>query len=435
VTNAATTPHVGSLLGERYELLRHIARGGMGDVYEGVDRVLERPVAVKVFRSASPADRVRFDAEVRVLAGLGHHGLVRVYDAGPHGDDAYVVLELIDGPPLSRAMEERGPIPPEEVARLGAEVADALAYIHANGVVHRDVTPANVLCDPSGRPRLVDFGIARLLDSPRITTTSLTVGTVSYMAPEQLHGSEVTPSADVYSLGLVLLEALTGRRAFDGTVQETAIARLARAPEIPSEVPGAWRALLTEMTQPDPAHRPSSADVRDRLAALEVAADEPTAPVAAFEGTTEPVAALGVDAPTQVLAATGATAIMAAPVLEPIDLPPPGNPRRSWAPVWIVAAASAALVAVVALVASADGGGGGGGVETPPASTTPASVADEADTDTPVTDPPTTTLAPTTVPETVPPETTLAPQDGFPFDPDEGPPGLDPDNPNGNDGE
>jgi len=322
-------------------------------------------------------------------------------------------------------MEERVSIPPEEVATLGAEVADALAYIHANGVVHRDVTPANVLCDPSGRPRLVDFGIARLLDSPRITTTSLTVGTVSYMAPEQLHGSAVTPSADVYSLGLVLLEALTGRRAFEGTVQETAIARMARGPELPPELPGAWRALLTEMTQLEPARRPSAAEVRDRLAGLEVAAEEPTAPIAAVEGTTEPVAALGVDAPTQVLAATGATGIMAAPVLEPIDLPPPRDPRRRWAPVWIVAAVGTAVIAVIALVASSERGG----LETPPASTTPSSIAgQQTDEGTPVTDPPTTTAPTTTVPETVPPETTLAPEQGFPFDGSELPPGLDPGN-------
>ena len=210
----------------------------------------------------------------------------------------------------------------------------------------------------------------------------------------------------MYSLGLLLLEALTGRRAFDGTVQETAIARLARGPELPTGLPGAWRALLGEMTQPDPALRPSAAEVRDRLAALEVAADERTAPVAAVEGTTEPVAAVGVDAPTQVLAASGATAIMAAPVLEPVDLPPPGDPRRRWAPVWIAVAAGAAAIVLIALVASAERGG----LDTPPA-TTQSTVAQAVEQTTPVTDPPT-TLAPTT---TVAPETTIIPEDEFPF--------------------
>ncbi|HJR26097.1 MAG TPA: serine/threonine-protein kinase, partial [Acidimicrobiales bacterium] len=272
---APSTPHVGTILEDRYELVRHVARGGMGDVYEAVDAVLQRSVAVKVFRSAGPADRARFDAEVHVLAGLGHRGLVRVFDAGSHGDDAYVVLELIDGPPLSKTLAERGPIPAGEVTRLGAEVADALAYIHERGVVHRDVTPSNILCDPDGRPRLVDFGIARLLDGPRVTTTSLTVGTPSYMAPEQLEGSAVTPAADVYALGLVLLEALTGRRAFEGTLQETAMARLASGPDVPGDLPGPWRSLLISMTSRSPAARPAAAEVRDRLVALAGGAGSP----------------------------------------------------------------------------------------------------------------------------------------------------------------
>ena len=198
---------VGSVLAGRYELVRHIARGGMADVYEADDRQLQRAVAIKVFRAGATADRARFDAEVVVLAALNHPGLVQVYDAGEHEGDAFVVLDLVDGPTLAARLASGGPVPPAAAAEVGAQVADALAYVHDQGVVHRDVTPANVLCSPDGRALLADFGIARLIDTSRVTAAATTVGTAAYMAPEQVQGLDVTPAADVYSLGLVLLEA------------------------------------------------------------------------------------------------------------------------------------------------------------------------------------------------------------------------------------
>ena len=137
-------PAVGTHLADRYELTRHIARGGMGDVYEATDHVLQRSVAVKLFRARQPTDRARFDAEVRLLAGLSHPGLVQVFDAGSVGDDAFLVLELIDGPPLRAAMDGT-PIAPERVADVGAEVAEALDHIHAEGVVH-PTSPRRTSC-------------------------------------------------------------------------------------------------------------------------------------------------------------------------------------------------------------------------------------------------------------------------------------------------
>src|SRR5688572_5471821 len=202
----------------------------MADVYEATDHQLQRQVAVKVFRAAATSDRARFDAEVVVLAALNHPGLVQVYDAGDQDGDAFVVLELVEGPTLATRLREVGPLPAVDVADLGAQVADALAYVHERGVVHRDVTPSNVLCGPDGRPRLADFGIARLVDTTRVTAAATAIGTAAYMAPEQVQGHDVTPAADVYALGLVLLELLTGRRAFEGTGHEVAVARLARPP-------------------------------------------------------------------------------------------------------------------------------------------------------------------------------------------------------------
>ena len=177
----------------------------MGDVYEGLDRLLRRPVAVKVYRAASPADRARFDAEVHCLASLNHPGLVRVYDAGACGEDAFVVLEFIDGPPLAALIGEAGgPLTSNDVVALGADLGGRTRlHPRAGGVVHRDVTPANVLCGPDGRPRLVDFGIARLLDSPRMTVHRSRSALPPTWRPSRVRGQEVTPAADMYSLGLV----------------------------------------------------------------------------------------------------------------------------------------------------------------------------------------------------------------------------------------
>jgi serine/threonine protein kinase len=351
------TPDVGTVLADRYAIVRHIARGGMADVYEAEDQQLRRSVAVKVFRGAAAADRARFDAEVVMLAALSHPGLVQVFDAGDHGDDAFVVLELVNGPNLAARLATNGPVAPAEVADIGAAVADALAYVHERGVVHRDVTPSNVICGPDGRPRLADFGIARLVDTTRVTATSTTVGTAGYMAPEQVQGHDVTPAADVYALGLVLLELLTGHRAFSGTQHEVAVARLVRDPDVERGVPGPWQPLLAAMTDRAPANRPTAVEVRDQLTALVHAADLATSaiaidPPAPGEAVTRPLESIG-----------GGTTVM--PVgLVPVDSPEaepaltlPG-PRR---------ALIATIVGVVLLLLVISAAAGGGGIEPPPA--------------------------------------------------------------------
>ncbi|MFC5730175.1 MULTISPECIES: serine/threonine-protein kinase [Nocardioides] len=278
-------PHDGPpLLAGRYQLGTTLGRGGMADVYRATDRLLSRTVAVKVLRETAgdESDRARFVTEARTLAGLSHSGLVMILDAGfgqdtgtstaPAGaaqgtstDHPFLVMELVDGRTLAQAIAA-GPLSLEEVASIGSKVADALAHVHAHGVVHRDVKPGNVLLGRGGQVKLADFGIARLLgDSARHTRTGHTIGTAAYLAPEQVSGQDVSGSADVYSLGLVLLEAVTGRIEYPGPPMEAAVARLNRPPRPPEDLPAPWRQLLADMTAMDPVQRPDAPQVAERL--------------------------------------------------------------------------------------------------------------------------------------------------------------------------
>jgi serine/threonine protein kinase len=259
------------VLGDRYELGPLLGRGGMADVFRAEDRTLRRAVAVKVLREAAgdESDRARFVGEARTLAGLSHSGLVTVLDAGSADAHPFLVMELVDGRTLGRVVQDRdGGLPLEDVGSVGAQVAEALAYVHRNGVVHRDVKPGNILLDSRKRVRLADFGVARLVeDSAGHTRTGHVIGTAAYLAPEQVTGGEVSGATDVYSLGLVLLEALTGRREFPGAATEAAVARLHRDPEVPESLPEEWRGLLARMMSRDPAERPSADEVAEQLRA------------------------------------------------------------------------------------------------------------------------------------------------------------------------
>jgi serine/threonine protein kinase len=191
-----------------------------------------------------------------------------VLDAGITAERPYLVMELVEGQTLSQLCAGT-PLPPARVAAIGAQLGDALAYAHAEGVVHRDVKPGNVLVGPQDRVKLADFGIARLIgDTVRHTRTGHAIGTAAYLAPEQVQGSEITTAADVYSLGLVLLEALTGARAFPGSPTESALARLQRDPDVPESVPAPWRRLLEAMTRQAPERRPSAAEAAAALRQL-----------------------------------------------------------------------------------------------------------------------------------------------------------------------
>ena len=255
-----------ALLAGRYDVGALVGLGGTAQVYRAWDHQGGCPVAVKIFRPGSaPAPGYGGARELAMLTGVRHAGLVGVRGAGvdPQGCP-FVVMDLVDGDSLSARLHD-GPLTAAAVARLGAVLADALAVVHDRGIVHRDVKPANVLLDTDGHPWLTDFGIARIVDATRVTATGVVVGTAAYMAPEQVRGEAVGPPTDVYALGLVLLEAVTGRREYEGGALESALARLHRAPVVPSGLPDPLGATLRRMTAVRPGDRPTAAEVTAAL--------------------------------------------------------------------------------------------------------------------------------------------------------------------------
>jgi eukaryotic-like serine/threonine-protein kinase len=256
--------HEGFVLGGRYRLERRIASGGMADVWAGTDDVLQRPVAVKVMRPDTDHERLfalRFHDEAVHSAALLHTNIATVFDYGKDDGLAFLVMELVEGEPLSAILRKRGPLSPHEVRSIIGQAALALGVAHEARVVHRDVKPANIMVREDGLVKLTDFGIARALDASGHTQHGEMLGTPNYISPEQALGHAATGASDLYALGVVAHEMLSGQRPFDrGTPIATAMSHVTEPPPpLPDEVPLELREVVEALLEKKPGDRPPNA--------------------------------------------------------------------------------------------------------------------------------------------------------------------------------
>ncbi|WP_207083256.1 serine/threonine-protein kinase [Nocardioides sp. S5] len=255
----------GLRLGDRYVLQERIASGGMADVWSGLDDVLQRVVAVKVMRADPENEQIfaeRFRDEALHSAALMHANITTVFDYGEDEDHlTFLVMELVDGQPLSAIIREQGALPPDVVRSVLAQASLALGVAHEAGVVHRDVKPANILVREDGVVKLTDFGIARAMDAIGHTRVGEMLGTPNYISPEQAVGEQATGASDLYALGVVAHEMLTGTRPFDrGTPIATALSHVNEPPPpLGDDVPADLREVVELLLDKDPTKRPANA--------------------------------------------------------------------------------------------------------------------------------------------------------------------------------
>jgi len=333
VTAVPPDPPSTVVLGDRYRLVERIASGGMGTVWRAEDEVLHRQVAVKVLNEGLSSDErfvERFRREAKAAGGLLRRNIAGVFDYGEEDGRPYIVMELLDGETLADRLQREGRLDPDDVSRIGAEVADALAAAHAAGIVHRDVKPANVMITGRGDVKVMDFGIAAAESGTGLTGTGMVMGTARYLAPEQALGQPATAASDLYALGVVLYELLTGAPPFDRpTPLATAMAHVQDDP-VPlatarPDVPPALAALVERCLAKEPAVRPPSA--ADLAAAL---LGEPV--TESGDGPAAPAAVAGPDEATAALPPVEATAALPTPVAAEAPAPVEGGPAAAAAP-------------------------------------------------------------------------------------------------------
>jgi eukaryotic-like serine/threonine-protein kinase len=349
----------------RFRLDGRIATGGMGEVWRGTDTVLGRKVAVKLLKAEyadDPTFRSRFETEARHAAALHHPGIAGVYDVG-EGSPAdgsvhprpFLVMELVEGQPLSTLIAGGRELDPDAVRDLLSQVGDALGAAHAAGIVHRDVKPANLIVTPAGKIKVTDFGIARAADGVGITRTGAVMGTPQYLSPEQAEGRPATAASDVYALGVVAFEMLAGRRPFEAdSPVATALAHVREpVPELPADVPRDLATVVRRSLAKDPAER-----FADGAAFADALRDPATAVTRMPPAVVPP---LGEDSATQVLPAqSDATPPPVVPV-PPVTPASPGpdpasqEKKRSPWPIVVVVVLVLALIGVVTALALSSG--------------------------------------------------------------------------------
>lgn len=332
------SPSNGSVIGGRYRLQRLIATGGMGQVWDALDSRLGRRVAVKVLKaefSSDPEFLERFRIEARTTAQLNHPGIAGVYDYGETRDEsganlAYLVMELVTGEPLNAVLARVGRLSIPHALDMLEQTGRALQAAHSAGVVHRDVKPGNILITPAGQVKITDFGIAKAVDASPVTRTGMVMGTAQYIAPEQALGQEATAASDVYSLGVVGYEALSGRRPFGGGGTLTvAMKHVQEPPEpMPADLPAPIRELIDITLTKDPAGRyANGGEFADAVAAVR-AGRRPPPPGRVPTSATRVVPPVAAAAPTAMMSTqqrdyAGDTG----------QAPPPGDAGRTgWTP-------------------------------------------------------------------------------------------------------
>lgn len=371
----------GDVLDGRYRLVERIGQGGMGAVWKASDDALGRTVAVKIFApgTARDDDAARRDSEKRLLASVNHPSLVTLFDAHLEDDGRpYLVMEYIDGGTLADLISA-GPISRRDAASVAAELGEGLHVVHGAGIVHRDIKPANILLRPpltaghTFRAVLADFGIAYLLDTARVTAPGTAIGTAAYISPEQVRGHAPTTASDIYSLGLVLLESLSGKPAFPHQTPVEAISvRLTTPPEIPGDWGSGWQSLLRAMTEIDPLRRPTALEVSVRGGELDrgdadedatrvmTSGDDETRVIGAPAGDAAPAARPtrpAATAPTKLLASPTSAATAVLPGQQaatgPTVPPRPPLPRAAKRPrrAALIGGSALAVAAVVVALA------------------------------------------------------------------------------------